>query len=182
MATEDRMITPFVPEQITDGVISYGLGSYGYDMRLAPEFQVCGYVYEDDFVDPKRDKPFMRRTIVQNFVDVPPNGFVLGYSIEWFRLPYNVLGHYYGKSTYMRCGLVFSAGLVQPGFHGQIVVELANATPFPIRVYANEGIATLVFHENEDCDHQYVGQFYGQNGIRLPNQSDTDWKNWRYQE
>ncbi len=172
MAREDQLIEPFVDHQVTEhSCISYGLGSYSYDMRLAPDFRVCRHVGIDTVIDPKDADTFAYafNHVSGPYCIVPANGFVLARSIETFRLPYNVLGMFFGKSTYMRCGLSLDAGLVQPGFKGQVVIELKNATPFPIRVYAYEGIAQIVFHECEPCAVSYTGQYYGQTGIRLPN-------------
>lgn len=175
MAREDQLITPFVDYgEMAPGSISYGLSSYSYDMRVGDTIQICQQPYDSykDMLDPKdklRTGWNFETFVMHEGFTLPPHSFALACSVETFRLPYDVLGLFYGKSTYMRCGLHQPAGLVQPGFHGQITLEFANVTPLPIRIYKFEGIAQLVFVQNEACNRSYMGQFYGQTGVRFPN-------------
>ena len=172
MAQEHGMIEPFIEKQQRDGVISYGLSSYGYDMRVANEFKVFTNVYSA-IVDPKNFSP-------QSFVDVvtddvcivPPNSFALARSVEYFRIPRSVLTLCVGKSTYARTGIVTNVTPFEPGWEGFVTLEISNTTPLPAKIYANEGIAQVIFFEgDEECEVSYAdkkGKYQGQTGVTPP--------------
>lgn len=175
MAAEQRLIHPFEPAQVraVDGrpVISYGLSSFGYDVRVADEFRVFTNVYSN-IVDPKA---FDARGLVEfkgPHCDIPPNSFALGITVETFRIPRNVLTLCVGKSTYARCGIIVNVTPFEPGWEGRAVLEISNSTPLPARVYANEGIAQVVFFESsEDCAVSYAdrhGKYQDQKHITFP--------------
>lgn len=165
------MIQPFSENQVRQGVISYGVSSYGYDMRVGDEFKIFTNI-NSTFVDPKN---FDRR----NFVDykgdiciIPPNSFVLGNSVEYFRIPRDVLVICLGKSTYARCGLIVNVTPLEPEWEGHVTIEISNTTPLPAKIYANEGIAQLIFMQaSEICEVSYkdkAGKYQAQQGITLP--------------
>ncbi len=171
MALEHGMIEPFVENQVRQGVISYGVSSYGYDMRVADEFKVFTNVY-NAIVDPKEFAP-------DSFVDfkgdvcvIPPNSFALARSMEYFRIPRSVLTVCLGKSTYARCGLIVNVTPFEPQWEGYVTLEISNTTPLPAKVYANEGIAQVLFFEgDEECETSYAdkkGKYQGQTGVTLP--------------
>ncbi len=171
MALERGMIEPFVERQVREGVISYGLSSYGYDMRVASSFKIFTNVYSA-IVDPKNFSP-------QSFVDVetdvcivPPNSFALARSVEYFRIPPNVLTLCVGKSTYARTGIITNVTPFEPGWEGYVTLEISNTTPLPAKIYANEGIAQVVFFEgDEQCEVTYAdrkGKYQGQIGVTPP--------------
>ena len=171
MALEHKMIEPFVREQTRDGVISYGVSSYGYDIRVADEFKIFHNV-NFTVVDPKN---FDDRAFVEfqgEICVIPPNSFALARSIEYFRMPRNVTGVVLGKSTYARCGIVTNFTPLEAGWEGHITIEISNTTPLPARIYANEGIAqVLFFASDEACRVSYAdrkGKYQGQRGITLP--------------
>jgi len=175
MAIKGNMINPFVPNQVRekDGekIISYGLSSYGYDIRCAPEFQVFTNI-NNVIVDPK---DFKRSSLVEikgDYCIIPPNSFALGYSIERFSIPRNVITLCLGKSTYARCGIIVNVTPLEPEWEGQITLEFSNTTPLPAKIYANEGIAQLLFLESDEvCDISYrdrKGKYQGQSGVTLP--------------
>ncbi|HIC95990.1 TPA: dCTP deaminase [Candidatus Bipolaricaulota bacterium] len=171
MATKHRMIEPFEERLIREGVISFGLGSYGYDMRLADEFLIFTNVW-GAIVDPKA---FDARAFVRHKGDyciIPPNSFALGRSVEYFRIPREVIGIVLGKSSYARCGIVVNATPLEAGWHGHVTIEISNTTPLPAKIYANEGIAQAIFLEaDEVCEISYAdreGKYQGQRGITLP--------------
>ena len=171
MAVDENMIEPFVDRQVSDNVISYGLSSYGYDLRLAPEFKVFTNLYAA-VVDPK---DFHKRSLIDikgNYCFIPPNSFLLGRSVERLRIPRNVLTLCVGKSTYARCGLIVNVTPLEPSWHGYVTLEISNTTPLPARVYANEGIAQVLFFEGDElCNSSYAdrnGIYQGQKGIQLP--------------
>jgi dCTP deaminase len=168
MALKHRMIEPFADRQMREGVISYGVSSYGYDMRIADEFRVFTNVY-GAIVDPKK---FDANAFVQVHADVctiPPNSFVLGRSVEYFRIPRNVITVCLGKSTYARCGIIVNVTPFEPEWEGYVTMEISNTTPLPARIYANEGIAQVLFFESdEDCEVSYAdkkGKYQAQSGI-----------------
>jgi len=173
MALEAQLIDPFVDGQISNGVISYGLSSYGYDIRVADEFKVFTPGMGDMvLVDPKK---LARNAMVDFTGDVciiPPNSFVLARSLEYIRMPRNVLGAVLGKSTYARCGIVTNFTPLEPGWHGHITIEISNTTPLPAKIYANEGIAQVLFFEGDaPCEVSYAdkkGKYQGQRGVVLP--------------
>ncbi|MER2600007.1 MAG: dCTP deaminase [Caldilineales bacterium] len=172
MALEHGMIEPFVDGQVREGVISYGLSSYGYDIRIANEFRIFTPGLGDlTVVDPKR---FDTRSMVEFKGDtciIPPNSFVLARTIEYFRIPRNVLTVCVGKSTYARCGLIVNVTPFEPCWEGYVTLEVSNTTPLPARIYANEGIAQVLFFEGDPPDFSYAdkkGKYQGQIGITLP--------------
>lgn len=177
MAEEHGMIEPFCKNQIryaTDGttrLVSYGLSSYGYDIRVADEFKVFTNVH-NAIVDPKN---FTENSFVNVKTDtliVPPNSFALARSVEYFKIPRNVLTICVGKSTYARCGIIVNVTPFEPEWEGHVTLEISNTTPLPAMIYANEGIAQVIFFEsNEQCITSYAdrkGKYMKQRGITLP--------------
>jgi dCTP deaminase len=170
-ALERDMIKPFEERQIRAGVISYGVSSYGYDLRIADEFKIFTNI-NNTLVDPKAFDP-------RSFVDyqgpvciVPPNSFALGRSVEYFKIPRNVLTICVGKSTYARCGIITNVTPFEPEWEGYVTLEISNTTPLPAKIYANEGIAQVLFFESDEaCQTSYAdrqGKYQGQQGIVLP--------------
>jgi dCTP deaminase len=166
MAREHGMIEPFVDGQVREGAISYGVSSYGYDMRVAPEFRII--------VDPKH---FDARSFVEFDGDVcivPPNSFALARSVEYFRIPRNVLTICLGKSTYARCGIITNVTPFEPEWEGHVTLEISNTTPLPAKIYANEGICQVLFFEadgDDVCQTSYAdkkGKYQRQTGVTLP--------------
>lgn len=171
MARKHGMIEPFTEDQVRGGVISYGLSSYGYDMRVSDEFRIFHNALSP-VVDPKA---FDERSFVEYSGDVcivPPNSFALARSVEYFRIPRNVLTICVGKSTYARCGIITNVTPFEPEWEGHVTLEISNTTPLPARVYANEGIAQVLFFESdEDCETSYAdkkGKYQGQTGVTPP--------------
>ena len=173
MAREHAMIEPFEESQVRQGVISYGVSSYGYDMRVAGEFRIFTNVYST-VVDPKH---FDARSFVEYRGDVcivPPNSFALASSVEYFRIPRNVLTICVGKSTYARCGIITNVTPFEPEWEGHVTLEISNTTPLPARIYANEGIAQVLFFEadaDDLCQTSYAdkrGKYQAQRGVTLP--------------
>ncbi len=165
------MIEPFADRQVREGVISYGVSSYGYDMRIADEFKIFTNV-NNTVVDPKN---FSDRNYVDFKGDVciiPPNSFVLAKSIEYFRIPRNILTVCLGKSTYARCGLIVNVTPFEPEWEGYVTIEISNSTPIPAKIYANEGIAQVLFFESdEECLVSYAdkkGKYQKQMGLTPP--------------
>jgi dCTP deaminase len=171
MALEHKMIEPFEDRQVREGVVSYGLSSYGYDIRVADEFKVFTNI-NSTVVDPKN---FDERSFVDIRADVciiPPNSFALAKTVEYFRIPRNVLTVCVGKSTYARCGLIVNVTPFEPEWEGYVTLEISNTTPLPAKVYANEGISQVLFFESdEDCEVSYkdkAGKYQKQQGLTLP--------------
>lgn len=173
MATTHGMIEPFVDGQVRDGAISYGVSSYGYDMRVADEFRIFTNVLSA-VVDPKH---FDDRSFVEyqgEVCIVPPNSFALARSVEYFRIPRNVLTICVGKSTYARCGVITNVTPFEPEWEGHVTLEISNTTPLPARIYANEGICQVLFFEADDddvCETSYAdkkGKYQAQRGVTLP--------------
>lgn len=171
MALEHGMIEPFAEKQVREGVISYGVSSYGYDMRVSNQFKIFTNV-RSAIVDPKNFSP-------DSFVDfegdvciIPPNSFVLARSVEYFRIPRSTLTICLGKSTYARCGLIVNVTPFEPEWEGFVTLEISNTTPLPAKIYANEGIAQVLFFEaDEECEVSYAdkkGKYQGQTGVTLP--------------
>ncbi|MEW6068608.1 MAG: dCTP deaminase [Nitrospirota bacterium] len=167
---EKGMILPFNKENVKKGVVSYGVSSYGYDMRIADEFKILKNV-NNTVIDPKSFD-------ANNFVDfkgdvciIPPNSFVLGRSVEYFRIPREVLVICLGKSTYARCGIVVNVTPLEPEWEGYVTIEISNTAPLPAKIYANEGIAQIIFLEGtEVCKTSYAdkaGKYQSQKGITL---------------
>lgn len=171
MALEHKMIEPFVENQVRQGVISYGVSSYGYDMRVADEFKVFTNVY-GAVVDPKNFSPNSFVDIKGDVCIVPPNSFALARSMEYFRIPRSVLTVCLGKSTYARCGLIVNVTPFEPEWEGFVTLEISNTTPLPAKVYSNEGIAQVLFFEaDEECEISYgdkKGKYQGQVGVTPP--------------
>jgi dCTP deaminase len=171
MSLEHGMIEPFEDRQVRDGVISYGLSSYGYDIRVADEFKVFTNI-NNTVVDPKN---FDDRSFVDMKTDVciiPPNSFALAKTVEYFRIPRDVLTVCVGKSTYARCGLIVNVTPFEPEWEGYVTLEISNTTPLPAKVYANEGISqVLFFQSDESCEVSYAdkkGKYQKQRGLTLP--------------
>jgi dCTP deaminase len=171
MALEHGMIEPFVEKLQRDGVISYGVSSYGYDMRVADEFRIFTNVYSS-IVDPKHFSTDSFVELQSEVCIVPPNSFALARSVEYFRIPRNVLCVTVGKSTYARAGIVTNVTPFEPSWEGFVTLEISNTTPLPAKIYANEGIAQVLFLEaDEECEVSYAdrdGKYQGQTGVTLP--------------
>lgn len=167
------MITPFCEGVKTPGVISYGLTSYGYDIRVADEFKIfTPGVGNLAVVDPKRIDTRQMLDYQGESCIIPPNSFALARSVEYFKIPADVLGIVLGKSTLARCGIVTNFTPLEPGWEGYITIEISNTTPMPAKIYANEGIAQVLFFQGDDlCEISYAakgGKYQGQMGITLP--------------
>jgi dCTP deaminase len=171
MAREYRMIVPFADNRVRKGKISFGVTSYGYDFRLAREFKIPEFS-ELKSLDPKRMKATDFRDRSAGYCLIPPNSFILGRSLEYFRIPRGVLVVCQGKSTYARCGLIVNVTPFEPEWEGFATVALVNSAPAPVKVYAGEGIAQLVFLQStEECAVSYAdrkGKYQAQKDIRLP--------------
>jgi dCTP deaminase len=171
MALEHKIIEPFVDEQMRSGVISYGLSSYGYDIRVADEFKVFTNVY-NTVVDPKNFDPRSFVDIKADVCIIPPNSFALARTIEYFRIPRDILTVCLGKSTYARCGIIVNVTPFEPEWEGHVTIEISNTTPLPAKIYANEGIAqVLFFQSDEPCAKSYKdkkGKYQAQRGVTLP--------------
>lgn len=170
-AQENNMIDPFLEKQKREGNISYGLSSYGYDARCSDEFMIFTNV-DNAVVDPK---DFSNQSFVERKTDVcviPPNSFVLTRTVEYFKIPDDVLVICLGKSTYARCGLIVNVTPLEPGWEGHVTLEISNTTPLPAKVYANEGVAQFLFFKGSSpCDVNYAsraGKYMGQRGVTLP--------------
>lgn len=165
------MISPFEEKLVREGVISYGLSSFGYDIRLADEFKIFTNVYST-IVDPKNFDERSFITLKGDYCLIPPNSFILSRSYEYIKMPRNIFAICLGKSTYARCGLIVNVTPLEPGWEGYITVEISNTTPLPAKVYAKEGIAQLVFWEGgEQPELTYddrKGKYHRQQGIQLP--------------
>ncbi|MGC8855649.1 MAG: dCTP deaminase [Anaerolineae bacterium] len=171
MALEHKMIEPFVEKQVRNGVISYGVSSYGYDIRVADEFKIFTNVYSS-IVDPKNFDPKSMVDFKGEVCVIPPNSFALARTVEYFRIPRNVLTVCVGKSTYARCGIIVNVTPFEPEWEGFVTLEISNTTPLPAKIYANEGIAQVLFFEaDEVCEVSYAdkkGKYQGQQTIVLP--------------
>ena len=175
MVAENGMIEPFEPGQVREKngqrVISYGTSSYGYDVRCAMDFKIFTNI-NSAIVDPKN---FVESSFVDKKSDiciVPPNSFVLARTVEYFRIPRNVLTICLGKSTYARCGIIVNVTPLEPEWEGHVTLEFSNTTPLPAKIYANEGVAQMIFFESDEvCDTSYSdrqGKYQGQKGVTLP--------------
>lgn len=171
MAKEQGMIDPFVDHQVREGVISFGVSSYGYDIRVADEFKIFTNVYSA-IVDPKHFDPQSMVDFKGDICIIPPNSFALARTIEYFRIPRDVLTICLGKSTYARCGLIVNVTPFEPEWEGYVTLEISNTTPLPARIYANEGIAQVIFFQaDEVCEISYAdkkGKYQHQQSIILP--------------
>lgn len=170
-AAKHRMIEPFSENQIAGEVISYGLSSYGYDLRVSNEFKIFTNV-NNAIIDPKAfdEKSFV--TVEAESVIVPPNSFALARSVEYFRIPRDVLTICVGKSTYARCGIIVNVTPFEPEWEGYATLEISNTTPLPARIYANEGLCQILFFQSDEpCETSYAdrkGKYQKQQGIVLP--------------
>jgi len=171
MAREHDMINPFSEKQVRTGVVSYGLSSYGYDLRVADEFKVFTNV-NSAIIDPKN---FDERSFVPVNSDcclVPPNSFALARSVEYFKIPRAVLTICVGKSTYARCGIIVNVTPFEPEWEGFVTLEISNTTPLPAKIYANEGLCQILFFQSDEpCETSYKdrkGKYQAQSGIVLP--------------
>ena len=171
MATEHAMIDPFVDKQVREGVVSYGVSSYGYDIRVADEFKVFTNI-NTTVIDPKAFDPRSFVDITAPVCIVPPNSFALARTIEYFRIPRDVLTVCLGKSTYARCGIIVNVTPFEPEWEGTATLEISNTTPLPAKIYANEGIAqVLFFQSDEPCATSYgekKGKYQAQQMVTLP--------------
>jgi len=171
MAREQQMIDPYVESQVRDGAISYGVSSYGYDIRVADEFKIFTNVHSA-IVDPKDFDPASMVDFTGEVCVIPPNSFALARTIEYFRIPRSVLTICLGKSTYARCGIIVNVTPFEPEWEGYVTLEISNTTPLPAKIYANEGIAQVLFFEaDEECEVSYAdkkGKYQKQKRIELP--------------
>ena len=175
MAEQHGMIEPFEPNQIKehDGrrIISYGTSSYGYDIRCANEFKIFTNI-NSTIVDPKNFDPKNFVTVEDDCCIIPPNSFALARTVEYFRIPRNVLTVCLGKSTYARCGIIVNVTPFEPEWEGYVTLEFSNTTPLPAKIYAGEGVAQVLFFESDEtCETSYKdrsGKYMGQTGVTLP--------------
>ena len=171
MAREHGMIEPFEDHQVREGVVSFGLSSYGYDIRVADEFKVFTNI-NNTLIDPKNFDPLSFVDIKSNTCIVPPNSFALARTIEYFRIPRDVLTVCLGKSTYARCGIIVNVTPFEPEWEGTATLEISNTTPLPAKIYANEGIAQVLFFKGEEeplvSYKDKKGKYQGQQGVTLP--------------
>ena len=171
MALDHKMIEPFVDSQTSAGVISYGVSSYGYDIRVADEYKIFTNVFSA-VVDPKNFDPKSFVDIRAEVCIIPPNSFALAQTIEYFRIPRDILTICLGKSTYARCGIIVNVTPFEPEWEGHVTIEISNTTPLPAKIYANEGIAQVVFFQSDEpCEVSYKdkkGKYQAQRGVTLP--------------
>jgi dCTP deaminase len=167
MAIEKDMINPFSEKQVREGVISYGLSSYGYDLRVADEFKIFTTV-----VDPKNFDERSFVTVSSECAIIPPNSFALARSVEYFKIPRDTLTICVGKSTYARCGIIVNVTPFEPEWEGFVTLEISNTTPLPAKIYANEGLCQILFFTGDEvCEVSYAdrkGKYQSQKGIVLP--------------
>ena len=165
------MINPFNEKQVREGVISFGLSSYGYDLRVADEFKIFTNV-NSAIIDPKRFDERSFVSINSDCVLIPPNSFALARSVEYFKIPRDVLTICVGKSTYARCGIIVNVTPFEPQWEGFVTLEISNTTPLPAKVYANEGLCQILFFQSDEpCEVSYAdraGKYMGQKGVTLP--------------
>lgn len=171
MAREHGMIEPFEESQVRDDKISFGVSSYGYDMRVSDEYKIFTNVHST-VIDPKAFAPSNFVEIKSDVVTIPPNSFALARSVEYFRIPRQVLAVCLGKSTYARCGIICNVTPFEPEWEGHVTIEISNTTPLPAKIYSNEGICQVLFYESDEpCAVSYrdkKGKYQGQRGITLP--------------
>lgn len=170
MALKHKMIEPFEPGQVKDGKISFGTSSYGYDMRLSNEFMIMKSAGKDEVLDPKKSaEGLFEKVTVDDYIIVPPNSIVLGKTIEYFRIPRDIVTIAFGKSTYARCGILVNVTPFEPEWEGFVTLSIANTTALPVKVYANEGIAQVLFlGASEICEVSYAdrkGKYQAQKTI-----------------
>jgi dCTP deaminase len=171
MALEHDMINPFSEKQVSNSVISFGLSSYGYDLRVADEFKIFTNV-NSAVVDPKNFDERSFVTVRSECAIIPPNSFALARSVEYFKIPRDVLTICVGKSTYARCGIIVNVTPFEPEWEGFVTLEISNSTPLPAKIYANEGLCQIIFFQgDEPCETSYKdrkGKYQAQKGIVLP--------------
>jgi dCTP deaminase len=171
MALDHDMINPFSEKQVSQGVISFGVSSYGYDLRVADEFKIFTNV-NSTVVDPKNFDERAFVTVRSDVAIVPPNSFALARSVEYFKIPRDVLTVCVGKSTYARCGIIVNVTPFEPEWEGFVTLEISNTTPLPAKIYANEGLCQILFFQgDEPCETSYAdrkGKYQAQKGIVLP--------------
>ncbi len=175
MSTQHDMISPFVPmqvkKQLDSGIISYGVSSYGYDVRCSNEFKIFTNI-NTAIVDPKNFDSNSFVDVISDVCIIPPNSFALARTVEYFKIPRNVLTVCLGKSTYARCGIIVNVTPLEPEWEGHVTLEFSNTTPLPAKIYANEGVAQMLFFEaDEVCETSYSdrkGKYQGQRGVTLP--------------
>jgi dCTP deaminase len=171
MALEQDMINPFAEKQVRDGVVSYGLSSYGYDLRVADEFKIFTNVM-CSVVDPKNFDERSFVTVRADCAIIPPNSFALARSVEYFKIPRDILTVCVGKSTYARCGIIVNVTPFEPEWEGFVTLEISNTTPLPAKIYANEGLCQILFFQSDEvCEVSYKdkkGKYQAQSGIMLP--------------
>ena len=170
LAQTQGMIRPFVKKQVRKGVISYGVSSYGYDIRVANEFKIFTNI-NSTVVDPKNFDPKSFVTVKADYCIIPPNSFALAKTVEYFKIPRDVLTVCVGKSTYARCGIIINVTPFEPEWEGYVTLEISNTTPLPAKIYANEGISQVLFFQgSEPCQTSYKdkkGKYQGQKGLVL---------------
>ena len=171
MARDHKMIEPFVESQVRGSAISFGVSSYGYDIRVADEFKVFTNI-NNTVIDPKNFDPRSFVDVKTDVCIVPPNSFALARTIEYFRIPRDVLTICLGKSTYARCGIIVNVTPFEPEWEGTVTLEISNTTPLPAKIYANEGIAQVLFFQSDEaCEMSYKdkkGKYQAQTGVTLP--------------
>jgi dCTP deaminase len=171
MAKEHEMISPFCEKQVAEGLISYGLSSYGYDIRIADEFKIFTNIHSA-IVDPKNFDPRSFMDVKADVCIIPPNSFALARTVEYFKIPRDVITVCVGKSTYARCGIIVNVTPFEPEWEGIVTLEVSNTTPLPAKIYAGEGIAQVLFFEgDEPCETSYAdrkGKYQSQQGLTLP--------------
>jgi dCTP deaminase len=171
MALKHDMINPFSEKQVSSGLVSYGLSSYGYDLRVADEFKIFTNV-NCTVVDPKNFDERSFVTVRSDCAIVPPNSFALARSVEYFKIPRDILTICVGKSTYARCGIIVNVTPFEPEWEGFVTLEISNTTPLPAKIYANEGLCQILFFQSDEpCETSYAdrkGKYQAQTGIVLP--------------
>ena len=171
MAKNNQMITPFENKQVRGNSISYGVSSYGYDARVADEFKIFTNV-NSEIVDPKNFKSTNFISKNGNECIIPPNSFCLARTVEYFKIPNDILVICLGKSTYARCGIIVNVTPLEPEWEGHVTLEFSNTTNLPAKIYAGEGVAQMLFFESdEECEISYKdrdGKYQGQTGVTLP--------------
>jgi dCTP deaminase len=171
MAQEHDMVNPYSEKQVSQGVISYGVSSYGYDLRVSDEFKIFTNV-NSTIVDPKNFDERSFVTVNADVAIIPPNSFALARSVEYFKIPRDVLTVCVGKSTYARCGIIVNVTPFEPEWEGFVTLEISNTTPLPAKIYANEGLCQILFFQSDEvCETSYKdrkGKYQAQKGIVLP--------------
>jgi len=171
MAHENKMIEPFEEGQVREGMISFGTSSYGYDIRVADEYKIFTNVFSA-VVDPKNFDPNSMVDFKGEVCIIPPNSFALAKTVEYFRIPRNIMTICVGKSTYARCGIIVNVTPFEPEWEGFVTLEISNTTPLPAKIYSSEGIARVLFFESDDpCETSYAdkkGKYQYQQSIELP--------------